>query len=364
MRQFCWRLMCKRLGTLWLLIACTVGGAMAQSLPTHIDFRLSGGKVLPIHGSRYETFTPTISYDQSVLWRIDDDRYWTQFWHRPYMGVSLGYTQIFDQMLVNRIMLAYMLDMPLTKHLSLSFNAGLSWFTRPYRSTLLKENVFIGSYTNCLIDLGVSYNVPVGPVDDYISFGLSVVHSSCGYLYKPNHGLNTLQFDVCYRFATYRNATRPVVDRKPLSDDTFSKTLRPFFSFAPALVMSRFLDDDDHTLFFAYTFQAGAIRRFHPCFAYGGALDLSYNFSHNRQPEHVKYPVYPAASLFADVFWGRVSLRLGLAHYLDRYPLNWEQYYERVGLYYSVAHNQRVGVAMKVHYDHIDYIEWTYMIEL
>ena len=94
-------------------------------------------------------------------------------------------------------------------------------------------------------------------------------------------------------------------------------------------------------------------------------MDLSYNFSHRRMAPTDELPVYPAAFGFFDTQWGHLTLRLGLAHYLAYYPLNWEQYYERVAVYYRIgdAGHHLVGAGMKVHYDHIDFIEWSYIYE-
>ena len=190
-----------------------------------------------------------------------------------------------------------------------------------------------------------------------------LVHSSNGYLYKPNHGLNYLQAELGLRYGPARRHYR----HRPsfFSDSTFLGYGRPFLLVAPGAVMSRYDDLDDIIYYPTYLLQLGYIRQVHPCFAIGGALDLSYNFSHRRMAPTDELPVYPAAFGFFDTQWGPLTLRLGLAHYLAYYPLNWEQYYERVAVYYRIgnAGHHLVGAGMKVHYDHIDFIEWSYIYE-
>ncbi|MBQ4376876.1 MAG: hypothetical protein II793_04185, partial [Bacteroidales bacterium] len=112
-----------------------------------------------------------------------------------------------------------------------------------------------------------------------------------------------------------------------------------------------------------YAFQVGASHYFHPCWSYGANLDVMYNYSHDKERQHGESRPYFGLSAFAESHWGRLTMRLGAGHYLDYYRQNWEQWYIRMGGYWNLTSHHRLGVAMKLHYDHIDFIEWTYMFE-
>lgn len=328
--------------------------------PSHLALSAVGGKVIPNSGSPFAGQTPVVGIDACFLWQQADTAvYWQRFWRIPYIGVRTGYAHLVDGIAGDRFVLAGTIQAPVTRHLDWTFSTGFSFFTLPYSRSHDPANVYIGSVANCLIDLGFLYNLPLdGNTTLFLSTKL--VHSSNGYMYKPNHGLNSLQGEVGLRLGPRRQALR-----LPAADTAFRPYGRGFVMLAPSAVMSRHDPLDQITYHPAYTAQIGYLRHLHPCFAVGGALDLSYNFSHTPLAPQGQYPVYPAATLFTDNQWGPLVLRLGVAHYLAYYPLNWEQYYERVALYYRLgpARDRYAGVGMKVHGDHIDFIEWTYAIE-
>lgn len=331
-----------------------------QVSPSHFSFALTGGKVIPTAGSPFGGDNPTYGFDAAVCWRQEDEQhYWTTFWNHPYAGIRTNFAHILNGIAGDRFGLAGFLQGPITRHIDWVYGAGLSLYTRPYRFTHDPENIYIGSVVNCLIDVGLVFNFPVG--ENYTLFAAGkLVHSSNGYLYKPNHGLNYLQAEVGCRFGAAQSPVKP-----PLQDSTFTPFGRWFVMVAPGAAMSRNDPLDKIVYYPTYMSQVGYTRYFHPCFAYGGALDLSYNFAHRKLAPVDEWPVYPAVSVFGDCLWGAFDLRLGVAHYLSYYPQNWFQYYERVAIYYRFGEElrHRAGVGMKVHGDHIDFVEWTYSIE-
>lgn len=344
--------------SLTLALCCLVTGAVAQ--PSHLSFSATGGKVIPTSGSPFSGSNPTIGVDACLLWQqADTSVYWQRFWRIPYLGIRTGYARIVDGIAGDRFALAGTLQAPVTRHIDWTFSGGFSFYTNPYSRSHNPENSYIGSIANCLIDFGFLYNLPLGG-NTTLFFSAKIVHSSNGYMYKPNHGLNYLQSEAGLRLGPRRQALR-----LPAADTAFRPYGRGFVMLAPSAVMSRYDPLDQITYHPAYTAQIGYLCHFHPCFAAGGALDFSYNFSHTPLASVGQYPVYLAATLFVDDQWGPLVMRIGVAHYLAYYPLNWEQYYERVALYYRLgpARDHYVGVGMKVHGDHIDFIEWTYAIE-
>lgn len=335
--------------------------AVAQSQPSHVAVALTGGKVIPTVGSPFSGNSPTVGLDAALFWRQDDQqRYWTYFWHQPDFGLRANYAHVANGIAGDRLGIAATFQAPIVRHIDWVYSVGLSFYTRPYSLTHNPDNSYIGSVANCLIDFGLVAHLPFDGNYDLFLSG-KVVHSSNGYLYKPNHGLNYLQAELGCNFGPIRKTLDPLD-----TDSLFVPYGRFFLAIAPGAAMSRHDPIDKIVYYPTYMSQIGYIRYPHPCFALGGAMDLSYNFSHRSMASSDEWPVYPALSFFGDCLWGPVVLRLGVAHYLSYYPQNWFQYYERVALYYRFGADmrQRAGIGMKVHGDHIDFVEWTYIIEL
>ena len=342
----------------FLLFCCLAISLVAQ--PTHLALSVTGGKVIPTNGSPFSGMNPTLGIDACLFWKqADTSVYWQRFWRHPYLGIRTGYAHVINGIAGDRFVLAGTIQAPVWRNLEWTFSSGLSFYTNPYVFSHNPENSYIGSVVNCLIDLGFLYNLPLGG-NTSLFLSAKLVHSSNGYMYKPNHGLNYMQGELGLRLGPRRQTLR-----FPSPDTSFVPYGRGFVMLAPSTVMARYDPVDQIFYHPAYSCQLGYIRHFHPCFAYGGALDLSYNFSHTLLAPEGQLPVYPAATLFFDNCWGPLVLRVGVARYLGYYPLNWEQYYERVALYYRFgpAQDHYLGVGMKVHGDHIDFIEWTYAFE-
>lgn len=349
---------------IWLpLVLLVLLHTVAKGQPTHYAVNGTAGMVIATNGSPFDGHSPTAGIDATILWRQNDSTiFWHRFWDDMMIGVRMNYAHIWNSIAGDRIGLAGTMHGPLYGRLGWTYSVGFSAYTKPYSITHDTTNSFIGSTVNCLIDLGFVYDITLS---ERLTMTLTgkLVHSSNGYMYKPNHGLNYLQAEVGLRYGPARRSYR----HRPsfFGDNTFTAYGRPFLLIAPGAVMSRYDDIDDIIYYPTYLLQFGYVRHLHPCFSVGGALDLSYNFSHRRMAPADELPVYPAAFGFFDTQWGPLTLRLGLAHYLAYYPLNWEQYYERVAVYYRIddAGHHRVGAGMKVHYDHIDFIEWSYIYE-
>lgn len=334
--------------------------------PSHYAVSITSGRIIPVNGSRYQGVTPTIGAAAQILWQQPSTDYWQHFWHNPFFGIHCGFAHIEDDLVGERRELGGVVLTPLTKHLFLDYKIGLSFYTDPYSRTHNEDNIFIGSYVNALLAVALRFNVTT-KTGLHISLGAGIVHSSSGYLSKPNHGLNYLQSDLSFMWPS--RSTAKALEQTKHSDtradsSLFIPAIRPYLSVAPALVMSRNDAIDDNKYYFAYTLQGGAILHPHPCFSAGCNIDIMYNYAHKSSALEGEAGVYFGASLFGEAHWGRFTLRAGAGRYLDYYPQNWEQWYLRGGAYWNITSRQRIGAAMKLHYDHIDYIEWTYMIEL
>ena len=141
----------------------------------------------------------------------------------------MNYAHIWNSVAGDRLGLAWTLNGPLIGHLSWTYSVGLSMYTKPYSVTHDTNNTFIGSPLNCLIDLGFMYEQPLS---ERLTLTLTgkLVHSSNGYLYKPNHGLNYLQAELGLRFGPARRS----YSHRPsfFGDSSFHAFGRPFLLFS------------------------------------------------------------------------------------------------------------------------------------
>ena len=274
--------------------------------------------------------------------------------------------------------------------LSLEMDCGLAFYTNPYSRTPNPDNVFIGSNFNCMIQIGLSYSHCLRDFS-HIVFAAKLAHSSNGYLVKPNKGLNYLQLSVGYTlpaqypsgfcrisyFDTIDRGARdlwPVINSRemwPMDNPAF-RGGEWLLSYAPGVVMPRYTGASQN-YFYAHTAQAGWLYRFNPARAVGATLDLTYNYSHTaiirHWNENYSLPFYIGIAGVYEATYYRLTLHTAVAAYLARSEHGTTPLYERVGLYYNFGREYRrvrhfVGVALKSHMAHIDFIEWHYGIRI
>lgn len=347
---------------LLLLMWFVAGYAVAQP---RMSLSLTEGYTLPNAPKWHYIGGHTTGVDFSIMWRAYDTLY---RWNPYYWGTRLSYTHLYNDMVGDRLGVEGLLRNYLTDGIFLDVGAGLSLYTKPFSLTHNSLNEFIGSYLNCLISLGVGYEFLL-PNKAGLSIAAQFVHSSNGYIKKPNQGLNFLQGAVTYSIpgSDCRNASV-----KPLPSDRSAWNC--FLSFAPGIVQSRH-DFATRDYFFTYSAVAGVMRRLpDDRFALGATLDVMFNGSHKEQfpwyhdpYQYHKLPFYMGATADAEAFWGDVSLRLGLGWTFKRSLKVNIPFYERLGVFYHFGEGRVrhfVGVAMKAYYAHVDYIEWTYGIRL
>ena len=359
------------------------------------------------------------NYIKDISTGVDAAFAWCQDWgfradsaaffpllRKPYwMGVRGNFTYFPNDIAGHRIGISGFLQQPLfefrhridsigevREYLNLDMDFGLAFYTNPYCRTPNPDNVFIGSYTNCMIQIGLSYARRMRDMSQIV-LAAKFAHSSNGYLRKPNKGLNYLQLSVGYtlsdrnlyqlggvRESYFRTDTEADSNRSywPSRDRNYWPTDNPAFrggecliSYAPGIVMPRYTGAK-RNYFYAHTAQLGWLYRFNPARAVGATLDLTYNYSHTAVIAHWKegynLPFYIAASAAYEATYHRLTIHAALAAYITRSEHGTTPLYERVGLYYNLSKEYRpvrhfVGVALKSHMAHIDFIEWHYGIK-
>ncbi|MBP9990472.1 MAG: acyloxyacyl hydrolase [Bacteroidales bacterium] len=353
------------------LLTCILGSATALfAQPSYYQISGLGAYTIP-NSDEYgyiASFSGGVAFD--VAWNFNRGERWFQLRPDSQFGIRASFL-CFDnpiaghRYVVEGTMRNTLLHFPKTK-LQWLLNCGFSCFTNPYKRSGDQENIFIGSYLNCMIDVGMDCQIGLRN-GDVLSLALMLSHSSNGYILKPNQGLNLMQVEVGYQFSTAVDAP----DRSDMACVDFERFAHShfFLSASPAFVKARYPFVDD-PYYFAYTLQTGYLYAFSAHRMAGASLDFMYNFSHSdiarSKGVDVPTPLYLGACADYETYWGPFSIRLAMGCYLHKSELESIPVYERVGAYYHFGKSLRqfAGISLKAHYAHVDYIEWTYGIEL
>ncbi|MBQ6770562.1 MAG: acyloxyacyl hydrolase [Bacteroidales bacterium] len=196
-------------------------------------------------------------------------------------------------------------------------------------------------------------------------------HGSNGAIFVPNKGVNVFGGQVGLR---YFPKGRAGLKEKP-HDSIFSKMNAVYILNGIGFYESTAIDGLRCT---GNTFQIGYTRTFHPCFRFGGGIDVLFSgenramYEVNGALERFTTADYLALAPFVsfDLLYGDLVLHLSFARYVlqpaEYLPKGYQKYYERLALHYHFGPQKRffAGAGMKVHLDCIDYIEWTVGMDL
>lgn len=379
---------------LWLLVVAQ----LYTALPLHSQDRwtasFTSGYTVP--NSKEWSYIADVSAGMDVAWsrpyiwfvHHPDSSHRQSSFRAPYeLGVRGNFTFFPNAIAGQRFgLLGFLrepvLSSPKGRLLSLEMGTGLAYYTNPYRHSYDENNVFIGSALNCFIQLGLSYNHPLSDGSALVVAG-KFSHSSNGYLVRPNKGLNYMQLELGYQFpcrtlpdmGSYEwyivdsSAFRWVATASYFHDYPLHSF---FFSYASGCVRTRTPKVRDR-LYYAYTGRIGWQYWLNTSRALGANLDFTYNTTHTgvQNIEHDEYPLPFYVGLCAnyETRFHHLSLHLAVATYLLKSNQAYTSYYERVGLFYNFGNDVRrlrhfVGVSIKAHGAHADFIEWHYGVSL
>lgn len=354
----------------------------------------SGYTVPNMKSTRY-IGKPTFGIDAAVLWQTDGTREWHHKWKYPSFGIRANYTYCFEGIAGDRIGALGFVQSPIfrsksgvhmieteqgemfqhlstTHTLSWVIGGGLAVYTNPYSRTPNDLNRFIGSYLNCMLELGVVYDWQLHD-RSALSVSAKIVHNSNGYLKKPNYGLNFLQAELGYRLPQKKYKDIYVRNGENHRDTTDLWT-EFYASYAPGIVQPRYTGSA-HNYYYCHTAQIGYIMHPHAnaiC-AFGGNVDITYNYSLDElrafHRDSYKLPFLVGVCGSVEPYWGPLSIRLSMGGYMYKSPLSSVvslPFYERLGAFYHFGkrESQFVGVSMQLYAAHINFIEWHYGIRL
>ena len=372
----------KQLLTLTLLLIPILATAQhPKALGPLYSFSLTAGSTIPNSSSEKNILSSEIGAEFTLEWQMHAINYWTQFWNQPRFGIQLTYLHSAKAIAGHRLGIAATMRNPIWKstktQTSLTpppgsseiywlMDAGLSLFTNPYERSHDATNQYIGSYLNCLFNIGLGYTLTL---HDYSALSIEAKfgHSSNGYTLKPNKGLNYLLATVAYRLPRHNHDKQTTQMPQPYNRRLRSHLL--YVSYAPGVVQSRY-PSPTKDYYYAFTAQIGHLYYPNQCIGFGANLDIMYNYSHTEimiQTYH-KPATLPYLGLCANFEprWGPMSVRLGIGYYLRKQPTITIPLYERLGIYFHFGHtfSQFVGISIKAHAAHADYIEFHFGLAL
>ncbi len=335
-----------------LALALSAAQTQAQTDKTSLRLAVGAGWMMT-HDSRHSyRNTPTFGADATLLWRTRGDEYWKQLWRHPSFGIKASFAAIPHGIAGHRLGLTGMLHFDLAPRWEGQLGAGLSAYTNPFCFSGDSNNIFIGSFINCLIDLGIAYHLT-----NRTSVALRLLHSSNGMLYRPNQGLNYLQLDLACTLGPKRAFhAEPPPGAPPMETHEVGLAL------SLGTVMS--YNPKQEGYYPCYDLSLNWQRYLSPRFALGGTLDFWYNFTDRasvyRTHDLHNVPVYLSGLAFGEIFVGPLSLKAGIGPVILVSSSVGIPFYERVGLYYNFpARRHYLGIALNAHAGRIEFVEWT-----
>ena len=264
----------------------------------------------------------------------------------------------------------------------LEFGAG--YHTKKWDPVTNPQNSFVGSSVLVMLGAGLEATFNITP---HWEIGLQAMlfHRSNGMLKVPNFGLNgigagaALRYNINERYLGKRGERPEVPEYKKWLYDIYVSGGVHSCDAEREIYQENFVEPDQintwHSTPWARINIGGTVsRRYHPLFATGIGLDMTYTGNWKRLAEYyeVKYgektttcPIYVGAYIQQSVYYGNIEIAIGLGVYLFKRlgieDSTWN--YQRVLLRYHIpkAGNIFFSIAMRAHrFDRSDTLEFTF----
>jgi hypothetical protein len=333
----------------------------------YLDFRFENGAMLG-NGSEIGDQLAEASYynglDLRLGFRLNDtNSQYSTVYRRPIFGLG-WYSSTFHQEAIGKPnALYFFLTIPFkfeqAKRWTFGYTGafGLSYNFNPYDPIENPTNVFIGSYRNCYVHLGVLANYHFS---DHWSANatLGFKHFSNGSFKQPNFGINLVPFTlgVSYKLNKadihqYKTSIRPFIKYNLINVDVFAGS-------------KNYVAGDPNYLKAGVS--VAALRKINYKYSLGIGVDAFYAAESQLRNTSDASNFSKSMSFAVVGTWEwhlteHLYVPIGLALYLHRNPENDEQksYYERIGIRYRFKNNMYTGVTIKAHQGVADIFEWT-----
>lgn len=300
------------------------------------------------------------------------DKYWHYYFGYPQYGFRLNYNNYSSKIYGDNIALFPYIQGPVlcsgNFSLEYSLGFGLAWHLNTWDPIRNPENRYVSSPLTAVIDMTFTTNFKISDYFDLFG-GVGFSHYSNGATGYPNRGLNGFTALMGIRYYKGRvqrkdwHGITPVIEQK---NEIYAQ-IAPSFIIKRDEVRQRW---EGNKTFFCSTLGVGYKRQFHPCFKWGGGLDIVYmgNEKYDIAPFHRSNRNNLSLLTYAsfEVLFGDVSLNAALGAYPLYSSKGRGNICERVGVFYHFGrdNNQFAGVSIKATKGSADYIEWTYGVRL
>lgn len=272
---------------------------------------------------------------------------------------------------------------------------GAGYFHQKYNLTDDIDNELIGSHLNIYFTAGL-YGQYWLAKTWAVKAGVDFSHHSNGALYRPNKGANYLGPFAALVYSPQRE--QPEQPDRSLSILPKS-SFRPYWLVEATLGLGAktLLEDwqrtqfntppgspdyrtDRFPIYGAFSFEGSLLYRYARRWASGIGLDVFYgDYAHkvarlDRAAGYADEPHSPwSVGLAArhEVYYGRLSARMGVGWYLYRHMgvgarKAEKRYYERIGLFYELPHlgGTAVGISVNAHATKADFTELVVSVPL
>jgi hypothetical protein len=343
------------------------------------------GKTLPFDGDdAYLWQQPVIGADIRLGIITNGYQEWHSWFNNPSYGFALryeyNYGTVQDQAdsprLGNDIALYAFYDGTVfeTNRFKMDYSLGggiAYWFFCDDPAVGTQNNRFIGSHLNVHINLDMGISYYLNKQQDLFLRG-GIAHSSNAAYRLPDRGVNSLNAIVGVRYH--------FVERTASKEYDGPKEAYTKHAIHVADGIGLIESEVNHKYMFCNTLQFGYSYRYRPKFRAGIGLDLMYTPEYKALFErdgaldlfnwHNNWNVGGYGSI--EVLYNCFVFHFALAGYLyrggkpDHFLGAYKPFYERLGARFYVDKNKRqfVGVTAKLHFGVIDYLEWTYGIQI
>lgn len=373
-----------RKSTLTLLLLCITAMAFGQNENIYIEPGLRYGRGLPFDADdSYLWDQPVVGLDLRVGKTTDGSEAWHHWFNYPSYGVALRYEYDYGTVeseagsprLGNDIALFAYYDGTIYRGRNFLFDYTLGggaawWFFCDAPEVGTQDNRFLGSHLNVHfnLDIGASYSITPN-YDIYLRGG--VAHSSNAAFKLPDRGVNSTSLVAGVRY----HLNEVQIDKTAPKTEEYTR-----HSIHVADGVGLMESTVDHKYKFCNTFQVGYGYRIGDRIRLGAGFDMMYNpeykaifIRNGNEADFTPIKNWSVGSYGSfEALYNRFVFHFAMGGYLYRgcAPDNtigsYKPYYERLGARFYVDKNKKqfVGITAKLHFGVIDYLEWTYGIQL
>lgn len=333
----------------------------------YLDVRFENGAMLGtgselsdqlIDASYYNGFDVRLGFRKT-----DPNDVYSNVYRRPYLGLGYYNSTFHNDDVGKPNALYFFLTIPFVfegaKKFTFSYSAafGLSYNFNPYDSINNTANIFIGSYRNCYVHLGVAANYKFSE-RWAVNGTLGFKHFSNGSFKQPNLGINLIPVTVgvSYKF----------------NDDPIEHFKHPIPAYKRHGIVNVNLAAGSKNYekggenYLKTVLSVNYLRQINYKYRIGLGMDFFYaDASELRNTSDAsdfsKSVSYAVVGSWEWVLTKRLYVPVALAIYLHRNEENNEitSFYERVGIRYRITDHLNAGITIKAHKGVADIFEWT-----